>query len=229
MTPQKITVSTNTISIGKRLLWILVIWAIQLIYLPTSERMSGGIEPRLPIDVFPVWPIWVVPYLLCYVLWIAGFAWAIFRMPDRRFRAFIVAFLVTCSVSVVIFILFPTYVRPAVLHGSDPFTNLLRFIHESAGRYNALPSGHIYITTLLVFFYSLWYPRYKPLWTLILVVVCFSTLFTAQHYILDILGGLLVAMLGYYIGLKWVGVDPVQSRSVKKHVKLPPPSEGVAD
>ncbi len=223
-TAEKNTGQDNTLSIGKRLLWIALIWAIQLIYLPTSEWLSGGIEPKLPIDIFPIWPVWVVPYVLCYPLWFAGFAWAAFKMSDRMFRAFAVAFLVTCSVSIAIFFIFPTYVPSAVLHGSDIFTSLLRFFHEGTGRYNALPSGHIYITALLAFFYSLWYPRYKPLWWFILVIVSLSTLFTAQHYILDIVGGLIVAALGYYVGLKWTGFSSVQSSSAKNSATLPPSS-----
>ena len=195
----------NTLSIGKRLLWIALVWAIQLIYLPTSEWLTGGIEPKLAIDIFPVWPVWVVPYVLCYPLWFAGFAWAVLKMSDRMFRAFAVAFLLTCSVSIAIFFIYPTYVTPVELNGNDLFTSLLRFFHEGTGRYDALPSGHIYITALLVFFYSHWYPRFKTLWIATLVVVSLSTLFTAQHYILDIVGGLLVAALGYYIGLRWTG------------------------
>ncbi len=204
----------HTISLGKRLLWVALIWAIQLIYLPTSERQSGGIEPKLPIDIFPLWPIWVIPYVLCYPLWFAGFVWAVFKMNNRMFRAFAVAFLFTCSISVAIFFLFPTYVPADRLTGNDILTFLLRLLHEDAGRYDALPSPHIYITALLAFFYSLWYPRYRSVWILILVIVSFSTLFTHQHYILDIVTGLTVAAMGYYVGLKSTGFSSVQSPPV---------------
>jgi membrane-associated phospholipid phosphatase len=201
----------NTLSLGKRLLWIAIGWAIQLIYLPTSSWFTGGVQPKLPIDIFPLWPVWVIPYVLCYPLWFAGFLWAAFKMSDRMFRAFALALLVTCSVSIAIFFIFPTYVPKAELHGSGALIFLLRLLHDKAGRYNALPSGHIYITALLVFFYSLWYPRYKSLWILILVIVSFSTLFTLQHYILDIVAGLMVAALGYSLGLKWTGFFLAQS------------------
>ncbi len=80
------TRTENTLSIGKRLLWIAIGWAIQLIYLPTSEWFTGGVQPKLPIDIFPLWPVWVIPYVLCYPLWFAGFAWAAFKMSDRMFR-----------------------------------------------------------------------------------------------------------------------------------------------
>lgn len=218
------TAQKNTISTGKRFLWILLAWGIQLIYIPTSELLTGGIEPKLPIDVFPIWPVWVVPYVLCYPLWFAGFAWAIFKTDDRMFRSFIVAFIVTCSISVAIFFIYPTYVRSFEITGRDIFSSLLRFFHEGTGRYNALPSGHIYITALLAFFYSLWYPRFKLLWMFILVIVSFSTLFTAQHYILDILGGLIVAAIGYFVGLKWTGFYPLPTRPANSNPTLPPAS-----
>jgi membrane-associated phospholipid phosphatase len=209
------TRTENTLSIGKRLLWVTIGWAIQLIYLPTSGWFTGGIQPKLPIDIFPLWPVWVIPYVLCYPLWFTAFAWAAFKMSDRMFRAFALAFVITCSVSIVIFFVYPTYVPAATLYGNDLFIFILRFLHQGAGRYNALPSGHIYITALLTFFYSLWYPRYKSLWILILVIVSFSTLFTLQHYILDIVAGLIVAALGYYAGLKWTGFFSIQSPPAK--------------
>ena len=210
----------NSLPLGKRILFILLVWCIQLIYLPTSELLTGGIEPKLPIDVFPIWPVWVLPYVLCYPLWIFCFTWAVFKMDDRMFRSFSLAFLVTCSISVAIFMIYPTYVRSFEIPGSDVFSTLLRFFHESTGRYNALPSGHIYITALLAFFYSLWYPRTRLLWMFILAIVSLSTLFTAQHYVLDVVGGLIVAAIGYYVGLKWTGysrrqIQPAQGKTTR--------------
>lgn len=214
----------HAFSLGKRFLFIILICCIQMIYIPTSNRISGGIEPRLPFDIFPIWPVWVLPYVLCYPLWVFSIVWAIFKMDDQMFRSFILAFIVTCAISVSIFISFPTYVRQATLIGSDSFTSLLRFIHENWGRYNAFPSGHIYITALLALFFSRWHPRYKPIWLLIVVIVSLSTLFTAQHYVVDILGGFLVASIGYFLGLRWMGFYAVGNHPAKSRLLLPPPS-----
>jgi hypothetical protein len=52
------------------------------------------------------------------------------------------------------------------------------------------------------------FPGRQALWWLILVIVSFSTLFTAQHYILDIVAGILVAALGYFVSLKWTRFSP---------------------
>jgi membrane-associated phospholipid phosphatase len=129
-------------------------------------------------------------------------------MEERMFRSFLVACTITFSLGVLIFIFVPTYVSAAYLPGNDIFTTLLRFIHENWGRYDAFPSGHIYITTVLALFFGRWYPRQKWLWILIVIIVSFSTLFTRQHYILDVLGGYAVAFGGYYFGLWWGGYYP---------------------
>ena len=213
-----------SLSLGKRVLLILAACCIQMIYIPTSNRVAGGIEPKLPIDVFPVSPIWVLPYVSCYLLWFASAVWILYKVDDRAFRSFIAACMLTFSLGAITFIFFPTYVRAAALEGNDIFTNILRLIHENWGRYAALPSGHVYITALLVLFFSRWYPHYRPVWIVILIVVSLSTLFTAQHYILDVLGGYLVALVGYRFGLWWTGIYSAQKKNSKQSRKRIPSS-----
>ena len=213
----------GTLSLNKRILFLVLVCCIQLIYIPTSMRTTGGIEPKLPIDIFQVWPAWVLPYVLCYPLWLVSSIWTILKMEDRLFRALVAACFLIFAVANSIFIFFPTYVKQATLQGNNIFISLLRLIHESWGRYSALPSGYVYITTLLVLFFSRWYPRPKFLWILILIVISLSTLFTRQHYILDVLGGYVLAIAGYCFGLWWAGLLPTQNRLAKRQLSLPPP------
>lgn len=70
--------------------------------------------------------------------------------------------------------------------------------------YNAFPSGHVYITTLIGLFWAQWFPRHRWWWRAIIVVIAFSTLFTHQHYLPDPVGGMLLAWAGYRFGLWWV-------------------------
>ncbi len=205
-----------TLTLNKRLLLFLLVCCIQMVYIPTSNRVTGGMEPKLPIDIYPIWPVWVLPYVSCYILWFVSIAWVIFKSEDQQFRSFIAACMLTFGLGALTFIFFPTYVRSVALQGSDVFTLLLRIFHEQTGRYAALPSGHVYITTLLALFFGRWYPRFKFLYILILIVVSLSTLFTGQHYILDVIGGYLVALLGYYFGLWWVGVYQTQKHISKR-------------
>lgn len=219
----KKTNKDGTLSLNKRILFLVLVCCIQLIYIPTSMRTTGGIEPKLPIDVFPVWPAWIVPYMLCYPLWLFSSIWIMLKMEDRLFRALVAACLLMFAVANATFILFPTYVRQMTFEGNDIFKLLLRIVHEKWGRYSAFPSGHVYITTLLVLFFGRWYPRQRFLWGLILIVISLSTLFTGQHYILDVLGGYVIAFAGYHFGLWWVGLFPTQNRPAKRQLLFPPP------
>lgn len=202
----------------QRFLLIALIVSVQMMYFPTSEQLTGGIEPKLPIDVFPILPAWVLPYLLCYPLWILGIVWAVLKMQDDMFRSFVAAALLTCTFAISIFIFFPTYVPEAVIPGDGVFTGLLRSIHQEWGRYNALPSGHIYITALLALFYSQWYPRRKGVWITVTIIVSLSTLFTAQHYVADIFAGLLVAYLGYSLGRLWAGISTLALPQIRSSI-----------
>jgi membrane-associated phospholipid phosphatase len=192
----------------KRIVAIAFIVGIQLLYLPTSEQTHGGVELILPFDIFPIWPIWVSVYLSCFALWIFGLTWAFFKFDDNLFRSFIIAFTFAGTIAAAIFVFFPTYVRPALIDGNNAFANLLRSVHQEYGRYDAFPSGHVYITTLMALFFSHLYPRTTKIWVTIVILVVLSTLFTGQHYIADALGGLAVGFSGYHIGMWYAHWKP---------------------
>ena len=201
----------------KRITLVVGALLIQFIYTPTSLFLTGGIEPKLPIDIFPLWIIWVIPYALCYPLWAAALVWLICKMDEGMFRKTIAGLFFACSLGISIFILFPTYVIQPELHGADILTNLLRSIQIAGGDHDALPSAHIYSTVLLALFYNDWYPRFKWLWLFIVVIVSLSTLFTGQHYIADVLAGYLTGWLGYRFGLWWNTMDDKLKRRRTVH------------
>ena len=194
-------------SLKKRVLLVAGVLLVQSIYAPTSLFLIGGIEPKLPIDIFPLWIVWVIPYALCYPLWAFALIWMIWKMDEAMFRKTIAGLFFVCTLGVSIFILFPTYVVQPELHGTDILSNTLRSIQIAGGDHDALPSAHIYTTVLLALFYHEWYPRYKWLWMCIVVIVSLATLFTKQHYIADVLAGYLTGWLGYRFGLWWNTMD----------------------
>lgn len=191
----------------KRLLLILGAGLIQSIYIPTSLYLKGGIEPKLPIDVFPLWVVWVIPYVLCYPLWAVGLIWLTWKMDERLFPKMIAGLFFTVLLGISTYVLFPTYVIQPQLTATDILSKLLLSLQVAGGTHDALPSAHIYITVIFALFYSEWYPRYKWLWLLIILIVSLSTLFTQQHYIADVLAGYLTGWLGYRFGLWWNSIS----------------------
>jgi signal transduction histidine kinase/membrane-associated phospholipid phosphatase/ActR/RegA family two-component response regulator len=199
-----------TITLKRRFFWLVALFLVQALYIPINRNMTGGVVLFIRLDNFvPLWPIWVLPYLLILLFWAACFVWAAFKMEDRLYRAFVAGMLFTFLTSYVVYIVFPTYVIRPTVEGADWASNLIRNIYANDRLYNAFPSGHTYTTLLIVFFWWKWKPKLRWLWVTTGAIVVISTLFTGQHHVLDLFGGILWAWFGYRFGLWWSQQEPV--------------------
>ncbi|HEX7556471.1 MAG TPA: phosphatase PAP2 family protein [Leptolinea sp.] len=175
----------------------------QAIYLPLNKFLQGGVALKLPLDnLIPIIPWWSLPYVLWMFCWFWLWFWASMRMPDGLFKVFSTSALIVILSSMLFFAVFPTFVLRNPVKGTGFGADLLRYVYASDGLYCAFPSGHIYLCTLTALFFSRWHPRSTWLWGLVFLTVTCSTLFTGQHYILDIVGGLIFAFGGTYLGTR---------------------------
>ncbi|HRJ43187.1 MAG: phosphatase PAP2 family protein [Caldilineaceae bacterium] len=187
-----------------------LVFAIQSLYMPLNHGLQEGVIFNTRWDAYiPLWPLWVVPYALYWPLWLAAYAWAALRMEEKLYRALIVASVLATATAISTFALYPTYVIRPALVGTDWATEWMRILYATDGVFNAFPSGHVYLTTVLALFFSLWHPRWRWVWAGFVVVVILSTLFTAQHYLPDIFGGLGLAWASYRVGVWWMGLENV--------------------
>ena len=104
---------------------------------------------------------------------------------------------------------YQTYVPRPVLNGTDFFTALLHTVYSSDQPYNAFPSLHAGFSILAVLSLNRSMPGYKALvvWGILIAV---STVFVKQHYVLDVLGGSLLAAVSLYLahsGLSSLKID----------------------
>jgi membrane-associated phospholipid phosphatase len=172
--------------IWKRFVLLTILFAAQSLYFPINRFMEGGVIFKTTLDPYiPLWEIWAVPYLLYLPFWISCFTWAAYKMEERMFKRFFASALAATLIGISIFLLFPTYIE---------------YIYNNDDVYNAFPSGHVYFTTLICIFWMEWYPRRRALWLAIVVSVLLSTLFTHQHYLPDLIGGLALAKNSVHFG-----------------------------
>jgi membrane-associated phospholipid phosphatase len=198
-------VSETHLTPAQRRILFLTLLAVLSLYLAINRLMSwqgDGTTVEIWLDRYvPFWPIWGVPYVLSIIWWGVAALWAYLKMEDSLYVTFITGWISTCLIGYAIFILYPNYmVRPQVT-GTGWAEGLIRFIYANDRTYNAFPSQHLWDTVIITLIWSRWKPKWRwLLWSLTLIVAM-STLFTGQHWIMDVIGGTLLAVIGYFIGL----------------------------
>jgi hypothetical protein len=153
--------------------------------------------------------MWLVPYFVGFFLAAVVPIWAMFHMPNRLYRQFILAVVTAALLSYAVYIFLPTYVvkpAPEAVAGDGFFAQALRRTYEAdaaASTHNAAPSQHVFYALLNMCFVIRYRPRARNVWFWIILaaLICTSTLATMRHRSPDLIAGYLVAVATYYAGV----------------------------
>lgn len=197
-----------------RFSWLILVFALQIIYFPLNQTIEGGYMPRIPWDDYiPFWPIWALPYQLSFIGWAICYFWAAIKMDARLYRTFIVSTICMLLTSYAVYLLFPTYVERPNAEGSGWQYALFRSIYANDRVNNAFPSGHTYNTMLILFFWWDWRPKLRWWFSIIAIIIILSTLFAGQHNLVDLVGGIIWAWASYHIGHWWIDKRDINEES----------------
>ena len=188
--------------------------------------VSYSFAPKIPAidDAIPVIPVFAVIYLFSYVFWICGPV-AVSLTKKRNFINYIVGLSLAYIIGFLIFIFMPTYMDRAaegimdIAKQPGLFNRMLGVIYGADGSnlaFNLFPSYHC-----LISLYCYLGVRKQPeiskgfrAYSLIMtLLICLSTVFTKQHYFIDIIGGLSISILCYILvgrldpGKKYAGKE----------------------
>ena len=188
------------ISTKIKIFYITLTIGSMLLYIPVNRLVTGGCSLAISFDnLIPLVPVFVIPYLFGIVFWI--FSIIVINLKGNKEYAirFTVVMITAGILSILIYIIFPTFVvRPEVV-GTDIFSSLIKLVYINDNVYNAAPSGHTFYTVIcLIGLYKL-LSRYRFLLTTISILIILSTLFTKQHNLLDVVTGLLFALGIYFL------------------------------
>ncbi|HIW34308.1 MAG TPA: phosphatase PAP2 family protein [Candidatus Paenibacillus intestinavium] len=187
----------------KHLLGILSIPFQGLIYMGIASNVGpdiifnySWIDTQIP---FVKW--FIFPYISWMPVLYLSFIYLAFKNRSLYWRTLLIynVSVMTCNV---VFWFFPTYVpRPDVV-STDLASTLVNFIYQSDAPLNCFPSVHC-LTSYLLFITlkrdlvvrrSVRFFMYTLLWLIII-----STVFTKQHALIDVFGGILFAEVTYRI------------------------------
>lgn len=149
----------------------------------------------------PVWPVFSSVYLGCYLFWIVNYI-LIARQGKEHCIRFATADMMSRVICCAVYLLLPTTnIRP-VLSGDGFWAQVLQWIYGIDEPTKLFPSIHCLVS---------WFcfigirgkksvPKaYRVFSCLFAILVFVSTQVTKQHYIVDVIGGVAVAEITYYI------------------------------
>ncbi len=176
-----------------------------------NEHRGHAIQAATWIDhALPLLPIFIIPYFLGDLFVFLGLV----VLDDRReINASALVMVGMLTVAFLTFYFFPIEMHKQIASGQDWLSRLTRFQQTADTGFNTFPSLHVALNT---FAYLVMIRRRPELrWPLfpLLVLIILSTLFVKQHLVVDVLGGLVLALAGYAVYLRLLRAAPKQQAS----------------
>ena len=177
---------------------MVVLFALIPGYLVVGGAVAGGPVhlPEVALDrAIPVVPGWSLVY---GSLFLAAVLPAFVIHQHEHLDRTILAFILMWLVALACFWIYPTaYSRPARIPGGGFGEWGLRVIYSADARYNCLPSLHVAQCFLAAFSCGRVHRGVGAVATVWAALVALSTLYTKQHYVLDVVTGILLAGVAY--------------------------------
>ena len=154
-------------------------------------------------DLIPVVPPFVIPYVsLEPFIYATLVLFLLFR--TRIFQSAALSMIAAWFVSYFFYYFLQSVMVRPTLAGTDTLTQMIRDVYASDNAYNDFPSLHTSLSTILAIH---WWRVDKRIgipvavWVALIVA---STVFVKQHYVADVIGGLLLAFGAAFFFLRQV-------------------------
>lgn len=155
-------------------------------------------------DKIPFCEFFVIPYLFWFIYLIGMHLYTLLYDIDA-FKKMMKFIILTYSVTIVIYLLFPTCqeLRPLQFERDNFLTRFMTDFYQFDTNTNVCPSIHV-IGTLAVLFTAFHCKDLKGIgWRVIFMVttvlICASTVLLKQHSILDVLAALPICLVAYFV------------------------------
>ncbi|MEK7598018.1 MAG: phosphatase PAP2 family protein [Patescibacteria group bacterium] len=176
---------------------LIIFLLIKSIYIPLNKRGSKYYWKIKFDDRIPLIPIFVIPYIgfYIYILTTIIFLWNS-KYINNYFITYIISYILAC----LFWFFVPNGVKRPKIYNTDIFSRITTYVHKYDNDTNGFPSEHVFATLICSYFLALAFPEHSILIWSINFFICISTVFVKQHYILDILGGIITFWLSLMIG-----------------------------
>ncbi len=177
---------------GLNLFLVLVFLGVSSLYFPLNRRQSRYYWVSRYDSHIPLIPLFVLPYISFFPFVVLAVL-ALWNTPYET--AFLSALIIAKSLAMLFWYFYPNgAVRPQIAAESWLHKLLLLFYRHDKDT-NAFPSSHVFLSLLSSYFLALAHPAYAVVSWVTGSLITLSTVFTKQHYVVDVAGGVVMVVL----------------------------------
>jgi len=183
-------------------LLMFVVWAAG--YLAIARITEGGVSYPIPTlaweDKIPFMPVFVWAYLCIYPLFVLPF---LFIRNRQFFRLFSFSYILVMCICYVCYLVIPVSFdrRPDLV--VDSFSTFaLSIVYSADNSWNCFPSMHVAMS-LMASLTILEVHRIRGIFaTLLTVLIAASTVLIKQHYVMDLVAGMVITLGVYFFFIR---------------------------
>lgn len=192
------------------------------IYWGTKAISGNAVHHSIPVsfeDAIPFAPEWVTVYTATFIFWILGLAVCMRQERELCFRMFTGLYIAEL-ICAVFFIALPTVIDRPEAAGGLYYDRLLAQLYASDQPTNLFPSMHC-MFAYMVFRGFMIAKLDKPVVIgsgLFAALVCASTVFVKQHFLLDTFAGIILGEVAVTLSLKtnaWKLMDKIHFKLLR--------------
>ena len=181
---------------GLNIILLLLFLGVSALYLPLNRRKSRYYWASRYDRHIPLIPVFVLPY----VSFFPYIAFTVIALWNTQYEtSLLITLIVAKSTAMVFWYIFPNGVARPQITADTWLHRLLGKIYRHDKDTNGFPSSHVFISLICAYFLATAYPAYAPLVWIIASLIVFSTVFTKQHYVVDVFGGGVMAALAVFV------------------------------
>lgn len=198
------------------LIWFIILPIININYLIASIVAKNGHDFTTKLDkAIRFNSIFIIPYVYWYIYIIVGFIFILISSREKYMRIFLSFFIGMC-ICYIVYYLYPTEISRPIIPDNNIFNSLVRLIYSADRPVNCFPSLHVLTTYFLMRYTKYEKSKKKFYYTQItggLIIV--STVFVKQHFVVDILGAIILAEIVIFF------VKKIDDENINKILDLP--------
>ena len=174
-----------------------LMYLISRLFESHHHLIGNTIDTKIP---FNIW--FMIPYCLWYIL-IFIVPYFLYKKDKDNFIRYIYSYMICTLIANIIFIVYPTTVARPEITGKGILEFITSFIFKIDNPpMNCFPSLHCAMSMLFILFIleiKNVKKNVKITITLISILIMISTLYTKQHVFIDLISGVILAIITYII------------------------------